>query len=97
MKALTMKEPGAFLPIAMSVAALAVVLGHIALMGVGREADEGVAAHLFQIFMAAQIPVMVFFALKWLPRAPQQAAFVLALQLGVALAPLAAVFLMERS
>jgi hypothetical protein len=37
-------RPSAFLPIAMSLTALAVVLGHIAMYGVVREADEGAAA-----------------------------------------------------
>lgn len=39
-----MKQPSAWLPIAMSVAALALVLGHIAIFGAVREADEGTAA-----------------------------------------------------
>ncbi len=97
MNALMMKRPSAFLPLLMSLAALTVVLGHIALMGVGREADEGTAAHLFQLLMAAQIPLMIFFALKWLPRDPKQTFVVLALQLGAALAPIAAVSFMEHS
>lgn len=73
------KQPSAFLPVAMSFAALAVVLGHVAMVGVAREADEGAAAHIWQILMAAQIPVMAFFAIKWLPRTPRQALQVLAL------------------
>jgi hypothetical protein len=96
MKALMMKHPSAFLPMMMSLVALALVLGHLAVNGVGREADEGTSAHLFQILMAVQLPVIAFFVLKWLPRAPRQALQVLALQLGVALAPLAALFFMEH-
>jgi hypothetical protein len=76
----------------MSCVALALVLGHAALFGVVHEADEGTAAHIFQLLMAAQVPVVAFFAIKWLPRAPRQAILVLALQAGVALAALAAVF-----
>ena len=49
-----LKQPSALLPIAMSVAALAVVLGHIAIFGVVRETDEGTAAHLWQLLMAGQ-------------------------------------------
>src|SRR5256885_8256537 len=75
-----MKQPSALFPIAMSVAALALVLGHIAIFGAAREADEGTAAHLWQLLMAGQVPVIVYFALKWLPRAPGQALRVLALQ-----------------
>jgi hypothetical protein len=48
----------------MSVAALVVVLGHIAMVGAALQADEGAAAHVFQLLMVAQAPVVVFFAAK---------------------------------
>ena len=91
----TVKQPSALLPLAMSCAALAIVLGHIAMSGVGREADEGTTAHLWQLLMAGQLPVVAFFAIKWLPRSPRQALLVLALQGGAALAALAPVFLLN--
>jgi hypothetical protein len=87
-----LKRPSAFLPVVMSLAALSLVLARVAIFGVVREADEGTAAHVFQLLMAAQAPIVVFFALKWLPRAPRQALQVLALQTGAALAALAPVF-----
>jgi len=87
-----MKHPSAFLPVAMSFAALATVLGHVAMYGAVREADEGTAAHIFQLLMIAQAPIVAFFAIKWLPRTPRQALYILALQAGAALAALAPVF-----
>ncbi len=75
----------------MSLAALAMVLGHAAIFGIVHEADEGAAAHIFQLLMAAQIPVVAFFAIKWLPRAPRQTLQVLALQAGAGLAAIVAV------
>ena len=87
-----MKQPSAFLPVAMSFAALATVLGHVAVFGVVREADEGTAAHIFQLLMAGQVPIVAFFAIKWLPRTPRWALQVLALQAGAGLAALAPVF-----
>ena len=54
----TLKQPSAFIPLAMSFAALSLVLGHVAFFGVAREADEGTAAHLWQLLMAGQLPVM---------------------------------------
>jgi hypothetical protein len=90
-----MKKPSAFLPLAMSFGALATVLVHVAMFGVAREADEGTAAHVWQILMAAQIPIVGFFAIKWLPRTPSQALLVLALQGGAALAALAPVFFLN--
>lgn len=91
----TMKKPSAFLPLAMSFAALATVLVHVAMFGVAREADEGTTAHIWQMLMAAQVPIVAFFAIKWLPRTPRQALLVLALQGGAALAALAPVFFLN--
>ena len=75
----------------MSLAALALVLGHVAVSGGVRETDEGTAAHLWQLLMAAQLPVVAFFAITWLPRAPRPALQVLALEAVAVLANLAAV------
>jgi len=82
--------PSAAIPITMSLLALAVVLVHIALAGIARQADEGAAAHIWQLLMTGQIPVLLFFAIKWLPKVPKQALGVLALQavaMGVSMAP----------
>ena len=91
----TIRQPSAYLPLAMSFAALAVVLVHVILFGAAREADEGTAAHIWQILMAAQLPIMAFFAIKWLPQTPRYALFVLALQAGAALAALAPVYFLN--
>jgi hypothetical protein len=88
----SMKQPSAFLPLAMSLTALAMVLGHAAIFGIVHEADEGAPAHIFQLLMAGQIPVVAFFAIKWLPRARRETLQVLALQAGAGLAAFAAVF-----
>jgi hypothetical protein len=87
-----MKQPSALLPLAMSLAALALVLGHAALFGIVHEADEGTAAHVFQLLMAGQMPLVAYFTVKWLPRAPAGTLRVLALQAAAALAALAAVY-----
>jgi len=92
MSASLLKRPSAFLPIAMSLAALALVLGSIAIFGVVHEADEGTAAHLFQLLMAGQVPIVAYFALKWLPRAPRPALRVLALQAAAIIAAFAPVY-----
>jgi hypothetical protein len=76
----------------MSLAGLAMVLVHFARFGIVHEADEGTEAHLFQILMVAQVPIVVFFALKWLPRAPREALIVLALQAAAGIAAFASVY-----
>jgi len=88
----SMEQPSAFIPVVMSLAALAIVLGHIAMFGAAREADEGTAAHLWQLLMAGQVPVVAFFVVKWLPRSPRQALPMLALQASAALAAIAPVY-----
>jgi hypothetical protein len=85
-------KPSSLLPVAMSLTALAMVLSTIAIHGVVREADEGTVAHLWQILMAGQLPIIAYFAIRWLPRAPRPSLGVLALQAGAALASTAPVF-----
>ena len=89
------KQPGAFLPLTMSLSALALVLAHIALYGLSRETDEGVTAHLWQLLMAGQMPVVAFFAIRWLPQAPKQTLGVLAVQASAGLLSVAAVFFLH--
>jgi hypothetical protein len=89
------REPSAFVPLAMSLAALGLVLGHVALFGAAREADEGAAAHIWQLLMAGQIPVIAYFAFQWLPRAPKQALGLLGLQAAAVLAAMTPVFLLK--
>jgi hypothetical protein len=90
-----LKHPSALIPLAMSFAALALVVVHTAMYGVVHETDEGTPAHVFQLLMGAQIPIIAFFALKWLPQNPQSATLVLALQIGAALVAMAPVFILK--
>jgi hypothetical protein len=90
-----LKRPSAFLPVAMSLLALATVLAFLVSHGPAPQADEGAAAHIWQLLMAAQVPVISYFAIRWVPQSPRQALPVLALQLGAALAALAPVFLLR--
>jgi hypothetical protein len=87
-----LKQPSAYLPLALSLAALTLVLAHAAIFGVVHAADEGTAAHVWQILMAAQLPIVAYFLLKWLPGRPRESLQVLALLAGTWLANFAAVF-----
>lgn len=89
------KMPSAFLPLAMSLTALAVLGGHLVLFGTAREPDEGATAHIWQILMAGQIPILVAFGFKWFRRSPKLAMRVFLLQAGAALASLAPVFFLN--
>jgi hypothetical protein len=95
-----MRRPSAYLPVAMSLAALAMVLGAIAVGlarggAIARDPDEGGIAHLFQLLMTVQWPIMLFFAVKWMRRAPRQTMGVLGLQAAAWLAGCAPVYFLH--
>ena len=90
-----MKRPSAFLPVAMSLGALAVVLIYLALHGPAPQPDEGAAAHIWQLLMAGQVPIAFFFAIRWVPEEPREAVPILLLQAVAALAAMAPVFLLH--
>ena len=80
------KQPSAIIPIVMSAAAIATVLVHLLIFGAAPQADEGASAHLWQLLMAGQAPVIIFYSIKWLPQTPRTALAVVAVQIGAALA-----------
>ena len=87
-----LKHPSALAPLAMSFAALSLVLVHALRFGIVHEADEGTEAHLFQILIVAEVPIVAYFAVKWLPVAPRPALLVLALQAAAVVAAFTAVY-----
>jgi hypothetical protein len=95
-----MRRPSAYLPMAMSLAALTMVLGAVAVDlarggAIARDPDEGSVAHLFQLLMTLQWPIMLFFAVKWLRRAPRQTLGVLGLQAAAWLVGCAPVYFLH--
>ncbi len=78
------KKPAAWMPALMSLGAIVVVALQLAIKGIGPDAAEGALAHLWQLLMLAQLPLIAFFAYRWLRRAPRQALTILAAQ-GLAL------------
>jgi hypothetical protein len=74
------KQPSAWIPLVMSLAALILIVGYVTLFGIVHNQDEGAPARIFQLTMVAQLPVAAYFAFKWLPKRPAQALVVLALQ-----------------
>jgi hypothetical protein len=87
----------AWIPIGIPIFLLVLAWRHIALYGVGREPDEGMEAHLFQLLMPVQLVAMVFFALSWLPRAPRWTLVMLAVQCVLVAALFATVYWIEHS
>ena len=90
----TFRPLAAWVRIAMSLAAVATVLLQIATFGIAPQGDEGTNAHLWQLLMAGQVPILIFYACKWLPRAPKATLGVIGVQLGAAVAAIAPVYLL---
>ena len=86
------KRPIAWIPIAMSLAILVMVVTTLSVAGVARQADEGTAAHIFQIWLVIEVVAVTAFAVQWLPRRPRAAISVLIVQSVCALAACAPVF-----
>lgn len=78
----TLKHPTTWLPVALSLIVIAAFLIGIALNGPPmREPDEGVGAHLFQIWLLVEFLMIAFFALTRLSQQPKQGILILTLQI----------------
>lgn len=89
---ITLRRPSAYLPIAMSLLALTLVLTQVVLFGTAREPDEGALAHLFQLLVVAQIPIALYHVAHGWRRSRAQSLRVLMLQIAalvLACAPVA--------
>lgn len=86
------RKPSAFVPVVMSLLALATVLIYVTKFGVAPQPDEGTAAHLWQLLMVAQVPIVAFFAIKWIPQTPREAIPILGLQVLAGFAAAAPVY-----
>ncbi len=91
----TFKRPSAVLPILMSLSAVVVIVIHLVGFGPAPQADEGGAAHVWQLLMSAQLPVVAFFLIRWAPKAPRAAFIVLAVQVAAAVMAFAPVYLLK--
>lgn len=81
------KKVSAWAPVLMSLAALGLVGIQLAAHGVSPEPDEGALAHLYQLLVAGQLPVIAYFAFHWWRRAPWRGWPVIVVQmLGLAAA-----------
>jgi hypothetical protein len=87
-----LKNPSAWIPIALSLGVLAMLLITLATAGLVRQQDEGVEAHLFQVWLVVELLLIGRFGVTWLPNVPKQALMVLTLQMIAALAACFPVF-----
>lgn len=60
------------IPVVLSLAGVCLVLGHALVYGMAHEADEGAAAHLFQLLALAQVPFLLYFFVRHVRERPVQ-------------------------
>ncbi len=90
------KKPSAWVPIGLSLVVVGSFLIGMGLFGAPtREPDEGLAARLFQFWLALEVLLIAFFAARWLSQAPQQAFPILGVQITAVLAGCAPVYLLH--
>ena len=63
--------------------------------GIARE-DESAVARIWQLLMLLQLPAIMVFAIRWLPRAPRRSAVMLAVQGLAFVAAALPVYLLEH-
>ncbi len=90
-----MHRPTAWLPFAIALAALALVLGVAVTAGVAPHAEEGAPARIFQALLVAQAALVGLFAIQWVPRAPRAAASIVAAQVLATALPVAVLLVLE--
>lgn len=88
------RQPVAWLPIAISLAQLAMIAWALG-SGVVSAGDEGAPARVFQALLVVEALIILAFAVRWLPRAPAQALIVLGAQLVIGVIPVAAILVLE--
>ncbi len=88
------KKLSAWSPVIMSIGALALVGAQIAMHGTQPMRDEGALAHVWQMLVLGQVPIIGFFVFRWLRTYPRQGATVLIAQLLAAASALVPVHTM---
>ena len=87
-----LKKPSAWIPLALSLCAIMLIIVHVVIFGVTNETDEGTAAHIFQLLMVAQLPFVTVFIIRWLPQKPKQAIWVFISQAVLAMSAVTLVY-----
>ena len=89
------RQPSAWIPLAMSLVALAMILGYVAIFGIVQNGDEGAPARIFQLIMVAQLPIAAFFGLRWITKKPKETLIVLVVQAIAWVIPIATIIWFE--
>ncbi len=91
------ERPSAWIPVVMSLAALALVFGYILFIGIPKVPveDENLAARIFQLLLVGQIPVIIYFTVKYIMRKPKEVFLTLLIQFLAGFLAFVSVFILE--
>ena len=78
------RQPEAWGPIGCSLIAIGLVLIQLVKHGAAPEPDEGTTAHLWQLVMGAQLPIIAVFVYRWGRRFPGKTIAIMAIQIAFA-------------
>ena len=90
-----LRKPSAWIPIALSLFWIVWWVYFFVMFGTPRpdpQADEGVAAHLFQLWLVIEVFMIGFFMVRWLPKKPISTLLITTLQIFLVIAASAPVF-----
>jgi len=93
-----LKYKSAWVPLAMSAAALMEIVIYVALNGFKippQQADENLPAHIFQLLLVGQIPFIAYFSVINLSKYPKEVVKILILQFLSGLVPFTLISLLE--
>jgi hypothetical protein len=92
------ERPSAWVPLLMSGVAFGLLVTYVLFLGVNRSptGDEGAAARIFQLLLAGQIPVIIYFAFKNFRKNFNETALVLFLQVLAGVLAIVSIFLLEN-
>jgi hypothetical protein len=64
------------------------------MVGTAPQSEEGIEDHTFQLLIAEQVPVLILYAVRWLPRDPKAALVAIGVQLIAIAGAIAPVYLL---
>jgi len=90
------KKPSAWFPLLLTASVLGMMGLYFAnIIPPEPTGDEGIMAHSFQLWAMFEFVAILFFAFKWTPREPREAWKIIALQIALAIVPVAVVWFLE--
>lgn len=89
-----LKQPSAFVPIVLSLAAFLLVLGNSIFLGMGHAAEGSTTDNIFRVLIGAQLPVVIFRILRRAHGYPKETLGVLAMHAAAAFLALSVDFIL---